>query len=314
MNLQQLRIVRETARRQFNLTAVSTALFTSQSGVSKHLRDLEEELGVTLFERRGKRLLGLTEPGELVLGSVERILAELDNMRQAAQQFVHSDSGSLRIATTHTQARYALPAVLKQFQQKFPKVRLALHQCGPDEIAELLKAGEVDVGIATEGLLANQRHFACFPYYRWHHSVVVPEAHPLARLPQVSLADIAAYPVITYHEGYTGRNNIDEAFRTAGIQLDIAMSALDADVIKTYVELDLGIGIMASMAFDERRDQGLRLLDCRQLFPTNTTYLGVRRGSFLRGYVYDFLSLCSPGLTREAADEAIFGAEEAEPV
>ncbi|MGO4999468.1 CysB family HTH-type transcriptional regulator [Oceanisphaera sp. W20_SRM_FM3] len=310
MNLQQLRIVRETARRQFNLTAVSAALFTSQSGVSKHLRDLEEELGVTLFERRGKRLLGLTEAGEIVLGSVERIMAELDNMRHAADQFVHSDSGSLRIATTHTQARYRLPALLKQFQQSFPKVKLVLHQCGPDEIVELLKAGEVDVGIATEGLLANSRHFACFPYYDWHHSVVVPDTHPLCQLTSLTLADIAAYPVITYHEGYTGRNNIDEAFRQADIELEIAMSALDADVIKTYVDLELGIGILASMAFDERRDVGLTLLDGGHLFPNNTTYLGVRRGAYLRSYVYDFLSLCSHGLKRESIDEAIFGVVE----
>ncbi|MFY0665346.1 MAG: CysB family HTH-type transcriptional regulator [Natronospirillum sp.] len=311
MNLQQLRIVRETARRQFNLTAVSASLFTSQSGVSKHLRDLEDELGVVLFERRGKRLLGLTEPGEVVLRSVERILSEIDTIRQSSQQFAHSDSGTLRIATTHTQARYALPSVLKAFQSKFPKVRLELHQCSPEEIVTMLKSGDVDVGIATEALLSNSTTFACFPFYRWHHSVIVPQGHSLDSAAPLTLKALAEHPVITYHSGYTGRANIDEAFRKAGLQPEIAMSAVDADVIKTYVELGLGAGIIASVAFDPQRDVGLRQLSGDALFPSNTTLLAIRRSGFLRSYLYDFLQLCSPELTRGAIDDSLIGHEEA---
>ncbi|TGG90310.1 CysB family HTH-type transcriptional regulator [Natronospirillum operosum] len=305
MNLQQLRIVRETARRQFNLTAVSASLFTSQSGVSKHLRDLENELGVVLFERRGKRLMGLTEPGEVVLQSVERILSEIDTIKQSSQQFAHSDSGTLRIATTHTQARYALPKVLKAFQIKFPKVRLELHQCSPDEIVTMLKTGDVDVGIATEALLSNASTFACFPFYSWHHSVIVPKGHSLDIAVPLTLEALVQHPIITYHSGYTGRANIDEAFRKAGLKPEIAMSAVDADVIKTYVELGLGAGIIASVAFDPQRDTELRLLSGNSLFPSNTTLLAIRRNGFLRSYLYDFLQLCSPELKRAEVNHAL---------
>ncbi|MCH8531219.1 MAG: CysB family HTH-type transcriptional regulator [Saccharospirillum sp.] len=309
MNLQQLRIIRETVRRDFNLTSVSASLFTSQSGVSKHIRDLEDELGVLLFVRRGKRLLGLTEPGQVILQSAERILTEIENMRLASQQFTNSGSGTLRIATTHTQARYALPRVLKAFQLKFPKVRLELHQCGPDEIATMLKSGDVDVGIATEGLLSNAGTFTCFPFYSWHHSIIVPKGHPLDTAEPPTLDALAQHPIITYHSGYTGRANIDEAFRKANLQPEIAMSAVDADVIKTYVELGLGAGIIASVAFDPQRDTELRLLSGDSLFPSNTTLLAIRRNGFLRSYLYDFLQLCSPDLTRADVDDALIGQE-----
>ncbi|WP_151702775.1 CysB family HTH-type transcriptional regulator [Nitrincola alkalilacustris] len=307
MNIQQLKIVRETARRQFNLTAVAAALYTSQSGVSKHLRDLEDELGVVLFERHGKRLLGLTEPGQAVLRSVERILAEMDTLKQTAQEFIQSDNGTLRIATTHTQARYALPKVLLTFQQRFPKVRLELHQCSPSEIVSLLRGGEVDIGIATEALMSSNGSFICFPYYSWNHSLIVPEQHPLTAITSPTLEEIAAYPLITYHEGYTGRQNIDTAFQQAQLQPEITMTAIDADVIKTYVELGLGVGIIASMAFDERRDQGLSLISGKNLFQESTTFLAVRRSGFMRSYLYDFINLCNESLTRREIDDALAG-------
>ena len=309
MNLQQLRIVRETARRQFNLTDVANALYTSQSGVSKHLKDLEEELGVELFERKGKRLLGLTAPGAQLLGMAERILLEAENMKRLARQYVQQDEGRLAIATTHTQARYALPRIIKAFKLEFPKVHLELHQCGPDEIVSLLKAGQVDIGIATEALPNEGNAFVCFPFYSWQHSVVVPREHPLTRLSQPTLADLADYPVITYHDGYTGRTRIDAVFADAGLTPDVVMSAVDADVIKTYVELGMGIGIIASMAYTAERDTLLQRLPVESLFSLNTTQIALRRGHFLRQYAYRFLNYCSDELDQDSVQQALASAE-----
>jgi LysR family cys regulon transcriptional activator len=296
MNFQQLRIVRETVRQNFNLTEVGNALFTSQSGVSKHIKDLEDELGIELFVRKGKRLLGLTEPGKELLGIVERLLLDARNIKQLAAQYSASDEGQLIIATTHTQARYALPRVVAGFRQAFPKVHLALHQGSPAETLSLLHEGKADIGIATEAL-QGQADLVTFPFYSWHHAVVVPTGHALEQVAPLGLQAIAEYPVITYHEGFTGRSRIDQAFAAAGIEPDIVLSALDADVIKTYVELDLGIGIIASGAFDAARDAGLRLLNCDHLFPVNVTRIAVRRGHYLRGYAYKFIELCSPALS-----------------
>jgi len=298
MNFQQLRIIRETVRRNFNLTEVGNALATSQSGVSKHILDLEDELGIELFVRKGKRLLGLTEPGKELLTIVERMLLDAKNIKQLGEQFSQSDKGQLTIATTHTQARYALPNVVSQFKQRFPKVHLALHQGSPHEIVQMLLEGRADIGIATEAL-DQYPELVTFPYYSWYHTVVVPKGHPLEGKKNLSLEDIAEYPIVTYHEGFTGRKSVDETFSKAGITPDIVMSALDADVIKTYVELGHGIGIIASMAYQAERDTKLSLLDAGNLFETNTTRIALRKGYFLRGFTYEFIGLCIPNINME---------------
>jgi len=296
MNFQQLRIVRETVRQNFNLTEVAEVLYTSQPGVSKHIKDLEDELGVELFIRKGKRFVGLTEPGKELIGIVERLLLDAQNIKQLAEQFTQRDEGELVIATTHTQARYALPKVVKAFKESFPRVHLVLHQGSPAEIASMLKSGEADIGIATEAL-EGAEDVATYPYYQWHHAIVVPEGHPLQSAEKLTLEQIAEYPIITYHKGYTGRTQLDKTFADAGVKPDIVMSALDADVIKSYVELGLGIGIVASMAYFAERDTGLRMPKSEHLFRLNTTLIGVRKGSFLRGFAYRFIELCSSDLT-----------------
>jgi len=307
MNLQQLRIIREAVQRNFNLTEVANALFTSQSGVSKHILDLEDELGIELFVRKGKRLTGLTEPGKELVGIVERMLIDAKNIKRLAEQFANRDEGHLTIATTHTQARYALPQVVRRFKQAYPKVHLVLHQASPAEIVALLQSGEADIGIATEALDGGNgaSNFASFPFYDWHHLIVVPDGHVLTKLPTLTLEALAAHPLITYHTGYTGRPRIDATFAEAGLVPDVVMSALDADVIKTYVEVGLGVGIIASMAFDAARDLGLTSLDASHLFPPNTTRIAVRRGHYLRGYAYRFLEECSPALTAAVVKGAL---------
>jgi LysR family cys regulon transcriptional activator len=304
MNFQQLRIVRETVRQNYNLTEVANALFTSQPGVSKHIKDLEDELGVELFIRRGKRLLGLTEPGKELVVIVERMLLDARNIKKLAEQFTQRDQGQLTIVTTHTQARYALPKVVTQFKDEYPKVHLALHQGSPQEIVQQLLSGDADIGIATESL-HNQPELATFPFYDWHHAVLVPANHPLLQLPELTLAALSEYPLITYHSGFTGRGKIDRAFAEASLVPDIVMSALDADVIKSYVELGLGIGIIAPSAYNPMRDNDLRLIDASHLFARNTTLIAVRRGHYLRGYAYRFIELCSPELTETTVRAAV---------
>lgn len=304
MNLQQLRIIRETIRQDFNLTEVANALYTSQPGVSKHIKDLEDELGVEIFERRGKRLLGLTGPGQELAGVVERILLDTQNLRRIADQFANRETGHFVVATTHTQARYALPKVIKWFKEDYPKVHLTLHQGSPREIAEMLAAGEADVGIATEGLDGID-DLAAFPCYSWRHAVIVPQGHPLQGVEKLTLEAIGDYPIITYHAGFTGRSHIDQAFAQAGIVPDVVLSAIDADVIKTYVSLGLGVGLVASMAFDPEQDRGLALLEAEDLFPLNTTRLAVRRGAWLRSYAYAFIEKVSPELSEAVVKEAI---------
>ncbi|MBN9421495.1 MAG: transcriptional regulator [Candidatus Accumulibacter sp. 66-26] len=304
MNFQQLRIVRETVRQDFNLTTVANALFTSQPGVSKHIKDLEDELGVEIFVRRGKRLLGLTEPGKELLAVVERILLDAQNVRSIADQFSSRETGNLVIATTHTQARYTLPGVIKRFKAEYPKVHLVLHQGSPREIAELLSAGEVDIAIATEGL-DSVPEVVTFPCYSWHHALIVPQGHPLTQVAEPTLAAIAEYPIVTYHEGFTGRANIDRSFAEAGVVPDIVLSAIDADVIKTYVDIGLGIGIVASMAYHPERDANLVRLDLPGLFGENTTRLALRRGVYLRSYAYAFIDALVPGLSEEKIGERL---------
>ncbi|HFG7064663.1 CysB family HTH-type transcriptional regulator [Acinetobacter baumannii] len=292
MNFQQLRIIRETVRQNFNLTEASAALYTSQSGVSKHIKDLEDELGVQLFVRKGKRLLGLTEPGQSLLSIVERMLVDAENIKRLADDFNKVDEGTLTIATTHTQARYVLPPIVNQFKKLFPIVHLILQQASPVEIAEMLLQGEADIGIATESL-TTEENLASIPYYQWQHSIITPQDHPLTQLDKIDLDALSEYPLITYHGGFTGRSKIDKAFEDAQIDADIVMSALDADVIKTYVELGMGVGIVNDVAYDAERDYRLKQIKT-DIFGVNTTWIAVRKGHLLRGYGYEFISLCSP--------------------
>ena len=304
MNLQQLKIVIETAKQNFNLTEVANTLFTSQSGISKHIKDLEDELGIELFVRKGKRFLGLTEPGKELIQIAERMLLDAKNIKKLADQFSQSDHGQLTIATTHTQARYALPEVIRQFKNAFPKVHLAIHQGSPNEIVDMLKKGEADIGIATESI-SQIAELVTFPFYNWHHAIIVPKGHALENKKDVTLEEIADYPLVTYHEGFTGRKSIDEAFLKKNLSPDIVISALDADVIKTYVELDLGIGIIASMAYQKERDTKLSLVDSKNLFSNNTTHIAIRQVHYLRGYAYKFLELCSKDLNEAKIKSAI---------
>ncbi|AWI54514.1 transcriptional regulator [Aquabacterium olei] len=309
MNFQQLRSVREAVRRGFNLTEVAAALHTSQPGVSRQIRELEDELGVTLFMRAGKRLTGLTEPGTSLLPIIERLLLDAENLRQVSRDFASHDAGPLSLAATHSQARYALPSAVKDFRQLFPQVTLSLHQGSPRQIAQMLISGEADIGIATEALTQYEQ-LITLPCYRWTHTVVAPPDHPLFDGQPLTLERLSRYPMVTYDEGYTGRSHIDEAFARAGIKPSIVLSAMDADVIKTYVELGMGVGIVASIAYDADRDRNLRAIDAGHLFEVNMTRLAFRKGAFLRGYAYAFIETFAPPLTREVVEQAVRQATE----
>jgi LysR family cys regulon transcriptional activator len=301
MNFQQLRSVREAARRNFNLTDVANALFTSQPGVSRQIRELEDELGVVIFERNGKRLTGLTDPGKGILKIIERLLVEAENLQQASSEYAAQDSGTLTVAVTHTQARYALPQVVQAFRTAFPGVRIALQQSAPEHIAEWVLSGRADIGIATEGL-STFPDLVSFPCYRWSHLVVVPDGHPLLQQSPIKLSDLAEFPLITYDVGFTGRSHIDAA---AGVSPDIMLTAMDSDVIKQYVSLGMGVGIVASMAFDHGRDRGLRAIESSHLFAPNVTRLAVRRGAYLRAYAYDFIERFAQGFTKTDIEKAL---------
>jgi len=304
MNFQQLRSVRETARRGYNLTEVANALFTSQPGVSRQIRELEDELGVIIFERNGKRLTGMTGPGKGILKIIDRLLVEAENLQQASQEYADQDVGTLTIAVTHTQARYALPQVVQAFRAAFPGVRIALQQSAPEHIAEWVLSGKADIGIATEGLSAFP-DLVSFPCYRWSHVVVVPEGHPLLSVGPITLEHLAQHPLITYDVGFTGRGHIDDAFAKAGVEPDIVLTAMDSDVIKQYVALGMGVGIVASMAFDHGRDRGMRAVEASHLFAPNVTRLAVRRGAFLRAYAYHFIERFAPGVKRSDVEQAL---------
>ena len=305
MNFQQLRSVREAVRCGYNLTEVANMLHTSQPGVSRQIRELEEELGVDIFARAGKRLTGLTPPGKDLLPIVERLLLDAENLKRAGQDYSAQLEGQLSVAATHSQARYALPHVVKDFRDQFPKVTLHLHQGSPKQVAAMLLSGEADIGVATEAL-ADYSQLVTLPCYRWTHSIVVPPGHPLlAQEGPVTLAQLARYPIITYELGYTGRAHIDNAFATAGLRPEVVLTAMDADVIKTYVELGMGVGIVASVAVDEERDAHLRILDAGHLFQVNVTRLGLRRGAWLRGYAYRFIETFVPTLSKEVVAQAL---------
>lgn len=306
MNLHQLRFVREAVRQNFNLTEVAKALFTSQPGVSKAIIEFEEELGIDIFTRHGKRVRGLTEPGRAVLKSVELIMQEVDTLKLIGKEFSAQDSGSLTIATTHAQARYVLPRVIQAFMQKFPKVRLSLLQGNPLQIADMVLKDQADIVIATESI-ANIEGLLSFPSYEWEHVVVVPLDHPLSQLTSVALEDLAKYPIITYDAAFAGRSKIDRAFSLRDIKVDMRLEAVDADVIKTYVELGMGIGIVAGIAYDAQRDKNLHAIPVGHLFGTNVARVAFKKGAYLRAYVYTFIEILTPALNRKLIERASSG-------
>jgi LysR family cys regulon transcriptional activator len=306
MNLHQFRFVREAVRQNFNLTDAAKALFTSQPGVSKAIIELEEELGIDIYSRHGKRIRGLTEPGRQVLKSVELILQEVEGLKRIGKEFAAQDSGSLTIATTHTQARYSLPSVVQQFSQKFPKVRLSLLQGNPKQVAEMVTNNLADVAIATEAI-AEVDGLVSLPCFQWEHMVITPTEHPLLKLKSITLEDIAAYPLITYDAAFAGRNKIDQAFARRGLKPDVVLEAIDADVIKTYVELGMGIGIIAGLAYNATRDVNLKAIPAGHLFGMNLSRVALKEGAYLRSYVFTFIELLAPSLTRKMVENALSG-------
>jgi LysR family transcriptional regulator, cys regulon transcriptional activator len=304
MKLHQLRYIREVARQGLNVSTAAEVLHTSQPGVSKQIQLLEEELGLQIFHRSGKRLTAVTEPGSIILDMAERMLREVENIHRVSDDFTHVDAGSLTIATTHTQARYRLPPAVKAFIERYPEVQLNIHQGNPTQVAELVLSGEADIGIATESIITREE-LAALPCYAWNRCVVVPTGHPLLYAEPLTLEKIAAYPIVTYDLGFTGSTSVKLVFEESGLHPNIVLTAIDSDVIKTYVELGLGIGLLAKMAYNAERDKGLEMLDVAHLFPDSTTYLGVRRDAYLRGYVYEFIHLIAPQLDRKAVDAAL---------
>lgn len=304
MKLQQLRYIFEVANHRLNVSATAEALFTSQPGISKQIRTLEDELGVRIFQRSGKHLVGVTPAGREILAVAGRILGEVENIRRLADEHADPRRGDLSIATTHTQARYALPPVIKAFRTRYPKVSLHMHQGTPVQISEMAARGNVDFAIATEALELFE-NLVMMPCYRWNRSVLVPAGHALAGRSRVKLEDLAKYPIVTYVFGFTGRSQLDRAFSAARLAPEVVFTATDADVIKTYVRLGLGVGIVASMAYDKRIDTDLVALPANHLFEASTTKIGFRRGTVLRGYMYEFMQLFATHLDKDLVERAL---------
>src|SRR5690554_384028 len=303
MKLQQLRYIWEVSRNGLNVSATAQALYTSQPGISKQIRLLEDELGVEIFARSGKHLTHVTPAGEVILKAASDILNKVEKIRQVAQEFSDEDTGSLSIATTHTQARYALPPVIHAFIEKYPKVALHMQQGTPVQISDMAANGTVDFAIATEALDAHS-NLVMMPCYKWNRCVVVPKDHPLTKVDTLRLEDVVNYPLVTYVFGFTRRSQLDNAFKERGLSPQVVFTAVDADVIKTYVRLNLGIGIIAGMAYDEKLDSDLVALDASHLFESSTTNIGFRRGTFLRGFMYEFIQIFAPHLTHALIDKA----------
>lgn len=308
MKLQQLRYLAEVVRRGLNVSEAAEALHTSQPGVSKQIRALEDELGVQVFARHGKRLVAVTEPGKAVIAIAERILAEAQNLRRAGQEYANDELGTLTIAATHTQARYALPKAVAAFKRRYPKVELVLHQGNPTQICDQVVAGEADLGVATE-MISTWPELVSLPVYQWNRCVVVPAKHPLLKARPLTLEQLAQYPIVTYDFAFANRSLVQKAFENRGLRPHVVLSAQDSDVIKTYVELGLGVGVLASMAFDPERDRGLRAIDASHLFESSTTRLGIKRGAYLRRYAYEFIELFAPRLPRSLVEGAVMGRE-----
>ncbi|MCA6064393.1 HTH-type transcriptional regulator CysB [Thalassolituus marinus] len=303
MKLQQLRYIWEVAHHDLNVSATAQVLYTSQPGISKQIRLLEDELGVEIFARSGKHLTRITPAGEAILEVAGEILRKVESIKQVAQEFSDETKGSLSIATTHTQARYALPPVIENFMGQYPDVSLHMHQGTPMQIAEMAANGTTDFAIATEAMELFG-DLVMMPCYRWNRSILVPRNHPLAQHPRPTLEQIAAYPIVTYVFGFTGRSRLDDAFKNRGLTPRVAFTAADADVIKTYVRLGVGVGIVASMSIDPEADSDLVALDASHLFTPSVTKIGFRKGTFLRGYMFDFIRAFAPHLTRDLVEKA----------
>ncbi|MCP5180278.1 MAG: HTH-type transcriptional regulator CysB [Pseudomonadales bacterium] len=304
MKLQQLRYVWEVANHDLNVSVTAQSLFTSQPGISKQIRLLEDELGVEIFARSGKHLTHITPVGEEIVALAGEVLRKVGDIKKLAQEYSNERQGSLSIATTHTQARYALPTVIQSFREEYPEVSLHMNQGTPAQIAELAASGRVDFCIATEGMDLFQ-DLVMMPCYRWNRSVVTPKGHPLARRQPLRLEDVAEFPIVTYVFGFTGRSRLDDAFRRQGLTPNVVFTATDTDVIKTYVRLGLGVGIIATMAYDPLHDRDLEILPADALFASSITHIGFRKGTFLRKYMYDFMRRFAPHLTRERVDAAV---------
>lgn len=303
MKLQQLRYIWEVARNELNVSATAQVLYTSQPGISKQIRLLEDELGVEIFARSGKHLTRITPAGESVLKIAGEILQKTNDIKSVAAEFSNPRKGELSIATTHTQARYALPDIIEQFIREFPEVNLHMHQGTPMQIAEMAAKGQVDLAIATEAM----EHFTdlvTLPCYRWNRSIIVPKDHPLAQGQPLTLEAVAHYPIVTYVFGFTGRSQLDQAFQTRGLEENVVFTAADSDVIKTYVKLGLGVGIVASMACAQGDDE-LVSIPADHLFEESVTHIGIRRGTFLRGFVYRFMEMFAPHLQRTLVEQAM---------
>lgn len=306
MKLQQLRYIVEIQRQGLNVSEAAESLYTSQPGISKQVKLLEDELGISIFERSGKRFTGVTEPGKSVLAIAERILREAENLKRASAEFATGETGRLILGATHTQARYALPVVVRDFVAKHPTVKLEMHQGSPTQIAEWVVNGEVDIGIATESL-DQYPQLVTLPVRQWSHCVIAPEGHPILATQPLSLNELVRWPLVTYDSAFTGRSRINRAFERVGTQPNIVLTALDADVIKTYVSLGLGLGIISGLAFDAQRDTGLVAMDASHLFESNTTRLALRRGTYLRRYDYDLIAGFAPHLSRHVVEMAMQG-------
>lgn len=303
MKLQQLRYIWEVAHHDLNVSSTAESLFTSQPGISKQIRLLEDELGVEIFARSGKHLTHVTPAGEVIIKIAGEMLTKAESIKKIAQEFSDESKGALSIATTHTQARYALPKVISAFIEKYPNVALHMNQGTPVQIAEMAADGTADFAIATEALELYS-DLIMMPCYEWNRAVVVPKNHPLTQLSKLTLEALAQYPIVTYTFGFTGRSKLDDAFNKAKLKPNVVFTAADSDVLKTYVRLGLGVGIIASMAYDKTEDADLVRLEADHLFKPSITKIGFRRGTFLRGFMLDFIALFAPHLTREIVDKA----------
>ncbi len=304
MKLQQLRYLCEVANQELNLSKAAKNLHTSQPGISKQIQLLEDELGVEIFIRKGKRVTKITTPGSTILKIAGKILNETKNLKRVGQEFTSKNSGSLTIATTHTQARYVLPHTIRNFTTRYPKVNLSLRQGNPIQISKLVTSGEADIAIATEAIELFHE-LVMLPCYQWNRCIITPPEHPLLKLNKLTLEAIAKYPIITYDFAFTGRSKINQAFEAKGLTPNVVLTAIDADVIKTYVELGLGIGIVAQMAFDSKRDKHLRSIDASHLFEPSTTRIGISRNSYLRSYELDFIEMFAPHLDHDTVKKAM---------
>ncbi len=304
MKLQQLRYIVEILNHNLNVSATAESLFTSQPGISKQVRMLEDELGTQIFARNGKHLTHVTPAGEDIIRISQHILGQVEAIRAVAAEYTQPDQGKLHVATTHTQARYALPTMINEFRQRYPEVSLHMHQGSPEQISEAAAKGRADFAIATEALHLYQ-DLIMLPCYHWNRSIIVPKGHPLEKLKKVSISALGEHPIVTYVHGFTGRSELDRAFNAANIKPNVVFTATDADVIKTYVRMGLGVGVVASMAFDGKEDNDLVAIPAEHLFAPSTTKIGFRKGTFLRTFMYDFLEGFAPHLTRSRVEEAL---------